>query len=107
MSNVPLEQYPQIEDTQFEKLVLEGRIIKWGYENDLIGFYNGICDVYWNPNRMGAGGSIGSAMRCGLPIVTTNFPSDVLPRLGLENVVDGDYVRNMALMTVMRRRYMS
>ncbi len=72
------------------ELLLNRKIIEWGYEDDLIGFY-AICDIYWNPNRMGAGGSIGSAMRCGLPIVTTNFPSDVLPRLGNENAIDGDY----------------
>jgi hypothetical protein len=35
---------------------------------------------------------MGSAMRCGLPLVTTRFPSDVLPRLGLENAVNGGYV---------------
>lgn len=84
------ERYPRLNDA-FEQFVEKGRIIKWGYESDLIGFYNGICDVYWNPDRMGAGGSIGSAMRCGLPVITTCFPSDVLPRLGIENAVDGDY----------------
>lgn len=73
------------------KLCDEKRIIKWGYEYDLVGFYEGICDVYWNPDRTGAGGSMGSAMRCGLPLVTTRFPSDVLPRLGIENAIDGGY----------------
>ena len=31
------------------------------------------------------------AMRCGLPIVTTAFPSDCLPVIGVENAVDGGY----------------
>lgn len=66
------------------------QIIEWGYERNLSGFY-ALCDVYWNPRRMGAGGSIASAMRCGVPIVTTTFPSDILPRLGKENAIDGDY----------------
>ncbi|MBE5837073.1 glycosyltransferase [Butyrivibrio sp.] len=74
------------------RLCDEKKIVKWGYEYDLVGFYEGICDVYWNPDRTGAGGSMGSAMRCGLPLVTTRFPSDVLPRLGLENAVNGGYV---------------
>lgn len=68
----------------------EGRIIKWGYESDLYALY-GMCDVFWNPKRSGAGGCIGRAMRCGLPIVTTKFPSDCLPVLGVENAVDGGY----------------
>lgn len=68
----------------------EGRIIKWGYEPNLYALY-GMCDVFWNPKRSGAGGCIGWAMRCGLPIVTTTFPSDCLPVLGVENAVDGGY----------------
>lgn len=75
---------------RYSDYLSDGKIVEWGYEEDLIGFYN-ICDIYWNPNRMGAGGSIGSAMRCGLPVVTTNFPSDVLPRLGMENAINGNY----------------
>lgn len=75
---------------QYGSLFAEKRIIEWGYEKDLIGFYT-MCDVYWNPNRMGAGGSIVGAMRCGIPIVTTDFPSDILPRLGKENAIKGGY----------------
>ena len=75
---------------QYSDLINDRRIIMWGLEGDLPGMYN-LCDIYWNPDRMGAGGSIGTAMRCGLPIVTTRFPSDVLPRLGIENAVDGGY----------------
>lgn len=74
-----------------EDLFQNGQIIEWGYEKNLFGFY-ALCDVYWNPKRMGAGGSMASAMRCGIPIVTTTFPSDILPRLGKENAVPGDYV---------------
>jgi len=75
---------------EYEELLERKKIICWGYEKDLPGMYE-LCDVYWNPDRMGAGGSIGTAMRCGLPIVTTRFPSDMLPRLGIENAVDGNY----------------
>lgn len=75
----------------YRGLLNQERIMFWGYETDLAGFYE-ICDIYWNPDRMGAGGSIATAMRCGLPIVTTDFPSDVLPRLGVENAIHGDYM---------------
>lgn len=68
----------------------EGRIIKWGYETDLYALY-GMCDIFWNPKRNGAGGCMTRAMRCGLPIVTTTFPSDCLPVIGVENAVDGGY----------------
>lgn len=68
----------------------EGRIVKWGYEKNLCALY-GMCDIFWNPERNGAGGCISRAMRCGLPVVTTAFPSDVLPVLGVENAVDGGY----------------
>lgn len=68
----------------------EGRIVKWGYETDLCALY-GMCDIFWNPKRNGAGGCISRAMRCGLPIVTTTFPSDCLPVLGVENAIDGGY----------------
>lgn len=76
--------------SKYQALVQDSRIVFWGYEIDLPGFY-GICDIYWNPNRMGSGGSIGTAMRCGLPVVMTDFPSDALPRVGIENVIHGDY----------------
>ncbi len=68
----------------------EGRVVKWGYETDLYALY-GMCDIFWNPIRNGAGGCMTRAMRCGLPIVTTAFPSDCLPVIGVENAVDGGY----------------
>lgn len=74
----------------YYELLQNEQIIEWGFEKNLQEFY-AICDIYWNPNRMGAGGSIVTAMRCGLPIVTTDTPSDVLPRLGVENTINGDY----------------
>lgn len=71
----------------YEELFLNGQIIEWGYEKNLLGFY-AICDVYWNPRRLGGGGSLVMAMRCGLPIITTDFFSDILSILGKENAVD-------------------
>lgn len=75
---------------RYAELFLKNKIIEWGFEKNLSAFY-ALCDVYWNPDRMGGGGSIAMAMRCGVPVVTTRFPSDILPRLGLKNAVDGDY----------------
>lgn len=72
------------------ELVAKKQIIEWGYEENLLAFY-AMCDIYWNPDRMGASGSMTRAMRRGIPIVTTTFPSDVLPRLGIENAINGGY----------------
>lgn len=78
-------------ETAYPSYLEEGRIIKWGYETDLYALY-GMCDIFWNPIRNGAGGCMTRAMRCGLPIVTTTFPSDCLPVIGVENAVDGGYL---------------
>lgn len=72
------------------ELVAKKQIITWGYEQKLQAFY-AMCDIYWNPDRMGGGGSLVRAMNCGIPIVTTTFPSDILPRLGMENAINGGY----------------
>ena len=77
-------------EEKYMDLLLNKKIIIWGYEKELTSFYP-MCDVYWNPDRTGAAGSISRAMRCGLPIIITNFPSDILPYIGKENVIDGDY----------------
>lgn len=73
-----------------QELVAKKQIIAWGYEMNLQAFY-AMCDIYWNPDRMGAAGSMGLAMKCGMPIVTTTYPSDILPRLGMENAINGGY----------------
>ena len=72
------------------EFIAKKQIIEWGYEESLYAFY-ALCDIYWNPDRIGAGGSMVQAMKCGIPIVTTTFPSDVLPRLGIENAINGGY----------------
>lgn len=74
----------------YKSFLEEGRIIEWGIEPNLYGLY-GICDIFWNPDRNGAAGCIYMAMQCGLPIVTTAFPSDILPQLGRENAIEGGY----------------
>lgn len=76
--------------TKYKHYLAEGIVVIWGYERDLSGLY-GMCDIFWNPNRNGAGGCISLAMQCGLPVVTTTFLSDVLSVLGKENAVDGGY----------------
>lgn len=74
----------------YAALLDEKRIIEWGFEKDLYGLY-GMCDIFWNPDRNGAAGCIYMAMQCGIPIVSSAFPSDILPQLGRENAVEGDY----------------
>lgn len=75
---------------RYKNFLTDGDVVIWGYERDLSGLY-GMCDIFWNPNRNGAGGCISLAMQCGLPVVTTTFPSDILSVLGKENAVNGGY----------------
>ncbi len=74
----------------FSGLLDDHKIIFISYEDDLTGLYT-ICDAYLNPNRTGGGTSIFWAMHQGIPIVTTDFRSDILPAIGIENAVKGGY----------------
>ena len=67
------------------------RILLWGLENHLESLYR-ICDVYLQPNRNGGGVSIRQAMREGLPIVLTDYPSDILAWMDEQDVIYGDYL---------------
>lgn len=75
---------------RYGSLLEEGRIIDWGYESNLSRLY-GMCDIYWSPERNGSAGCVSEAMQCGLPIVLTTFPSDILPHIGEENAIAGGY----------------
>lgn len=77
---------PSFLKREYSELFSSRKIIDWGFEDDLPAFY-GLCDCYWNPVRTGAGGSIVDAMRKGVVVVTTDYPSDALPRIGIENTV--------------------
>lgn len=82
-----------------QSLLEDGQIVLWGYEADLSGFF-GLCDVYVNPDRTGGGNSLTRAADEGVPVALTEFPSDALPIIGLENAVkdyDGiaDYVERL------------
>lgn len=75
---------------RYGSLLEEDRIIDWGYESNLSRLY-GMCDIYWSPERNGSAGCVSEAMQCGLPIVLTTFPSDILPHVGEENAIAGGY----------------
>ena len=77
-------------EKKFQSLIEKRQVIFWGYENDLQALYD-ICDVYINPERMGGGASIFWAMLKSIPIATTQFYSDIMPTLGTENSIKGDY----------------
>ena len=84
------EGTPDYIDTEYESLVSNEQILKWGYEDDLPALYN-ICDVYVNPRRMGGGASIYWAMYQGIPLAMLSAPSDILPVVGVENTVGDTY----------------
>lgn len=64
------EGLPECLDTAYQDLLDSGQILKWGFEEDLLAFYS-MCDVFVNPDRQGAGGVIGMAMLCGVPVAAT------------------------------------
>lgn len=74
----------------FNQLLLEKRIINWGFEKYLENLYR-MCNIYLNPNRGGGGVSIRRAMMVGLPIAITDYPSDVLTCMPPECIVHGSY----------------
>jgi len=71
-------------------LLQRGKVIEWGYEQNLPSLYK-ICDVYFEPDRMGGGGSGCWAAHCGIPWVLTSHLRDVTPAVGLENCIEGGY----------------
>ena len=78
----------------FNFFVNQKRIILWGYEENLENLYQ-ICDLYLNPNRIGGGVSIRLAMKQGLPIAMTDFPSDACSRMNPDHIVHGGYDKLM------------
>lgn len=78
------------ENLLFKRFFTERRIINWGYEKHLESLYQ-MCDIYLNPNRSGGGVSIRRAMRLGLPVAMTDFPSDALSCMPASYIVHGDY----------------
>lgn len=77
---------------RYGSLLQERKIIEWGYEPELSRLY-GMCDIYWSPERNGSAGCVNEAMQCGLPVVLTTFPSDILPHIGKENAIEGGYAK--------------
>lgn len=81
---VTIDTIDYIEENYLD-LVKSGRIINWGFEDDITGLYQ-ICDAYINPNRTGGGASIAYAMHAGLPILMNDYPSDAYTYVGKENM---------------------
>ena len=75
----------------FHKFKSDNRIIILGYEKNLISLYK-ICNAYLQPNRPGGGASIREAMREGLPIIITDYPSDAIAYLCKDDITHGDYI---------------
>lgn len=77
---------PAIDNT-LRKYLISEKIILWGYERELPSLY-AICDCFFNPPRIGGGGSIACFIQMDKPAVIANMPSDILPFIGQENTID-------------------
>lgn len=73
------------------EMIDNGQIKLWGIEDDLIALYK-MCNVYVNPDRAGGCGSMELAMRIKMPIALTDFPSDIIPIIGVKNCCGSSYM---------------
>ena len=81
----------------YSDLIRTHKLILWGYERDLDGFYT-MCNLYVNPNRCGGASSIRSALFMGVPATMTNYAfSDGFKVIGGEEyAIKGGYDELMA-----------
>lgn len=91
----------ELENALMKRAAAEEQIIFWGYEENLESLY-GMCDVCLNLPRRGGGISLRLAMKAGLPVATTDYPSGILNYMDSEQVVHGDCE---ALMAYVERLY--
>lgn len=74
------------------KLIDEGRIILWGYENNLDTFYIRIgANIFISPKVTGNGGCAYKAMRSGTPVLINEVSGDIEHLVGKERMVMGGY----------------
>ncbi len=76
--------------SDYQDLIIYKKIIMISYERDLTGLYK-LCNAYIEPDRTGGGTSVFWAMYQGMPIVISDFWSDILPTVGIENSIKGGY----------------
>lgn len=62
-------------NSTFEELLKKKIIINLDWENHLEALYR-ICDIYLEPRRNGGSHGMRMAMRAGLPVVISDYPSD-------------------------------
>lgn len=67
---------PKSNNIKYNELIKERVIIDWGEEKNITALYK-MCDVYLQPRRVGGANGIRLAMREGLPIVLTDYLSDI------------------------------
>ena len=81
---------PSSSNKLWVRQVSSGQIILWGFEEHIDALYR-ICDVFLQPKRIGGGHSMRQAMRQGLPVAITDYPSGVLSIFDSDEVVHGGY----------------
>lgn len=76
-------------DVRFENLIKDGRIVNWGYEENLRSLYK-ICNLYLNPNRLGGGVSIVMALLEGIPVVMLDNGAGPTSYILEKHLIKGD-----------------
>ncbi len=75
---------------RIEEYITNKKIIDWGYENDLAALYK-ICDIFVTPNKTGGSGTVAIAAQQKLPIVISNYPSDAIRWIKIQNTIQNGY----------------
>lgn len=87
---VGTDSFPYIEE-QYETLVRSGRIILWGYENDLLSFYKRLdVSMFIYPETTGNGGSAVYALWSETAVLTMRCNGDIASSIGIDNMVEND-----------------
>lgn len=87
---VGLDSFPYIQE-QYEKLLQSGRIILWGYEDELITFYKRLdVSMFIYPEATGNGGSATYALWSGTAVLTMRCNGDIASAIGIDNMEEND-----------------
>lgn len=87
---VGTDNFPYIQE-RYELLLQSGRIILWGYENDLSTFYKRLdISMFIYPKATGNAGCVSRALLSGTAVLTMKCNGDIASVIGIDNMVEND-----------------
>lgn len=90
---VGVDSFPYIQE-QYEKLIQSGRIILWGYEDEILSFYKRLdIGMFIYPETTGNAGSAGYALWSQAAVLTMRCNGDIASTIGIDNMVENDILK--------------